>query len=188
MRKLLLASSALFALGFGVAQAQSTTTTSNGPGLAVGVSNVPVSLALDGSTSNAATNGANAGNTTANNGGSVGDTSILHDSDNRLNEASALGLDDNAVTNGSLLNANSDNHVDVTNTLSSARAGGSLDSYGANSGSSSPFGPYFGSRVDGNEVNGNIGIVTSAANTGILQQNMSVSAVGFNAAGASTGH
>lgn len=185
MRKLLLASSALLALGIGVAQAQSTNTTSNGSGLAVGVSNVPVSVALDGSTSNAATNGANAGNTTANNGGSVGDTSILKNSDNR--EASALGLDDNAVTNGSLFNVNSDNHVDVTTTLSSARAGGSLDSYGANSGSASPFGPYFGSRVDGNEVNGNIGIVTSAANTGILQQNMSVSAVGFNASGASTG-
>ena len=48
MRKLLLASSALLALGIGVAQAGSTNTTSNGTGLAVGVSNVPVSLALDG--------------------------------------------------------------------------------------------------------------------------------------------
>ncbi|HEY1855749.1 hypothetical protein [Acidocella sp.] len=189
MHKLLLASSALLALGIGLAQAQSTNTTSNGDGLAVGVSNVPVSVALDGSTSNAATNGSNAGNTLASNGGSVGDTSVLKDSDNRTNASTALGLNDNAVTNGSLFNVNSDNHVDVSSTLSSARAGGSLDSYGTNAGSAAPFGgAYFGSRVDGNEVNGNIGIVTSASNTGILQQNMAVSAVGFNAAGSSTGH
>ena len=127
MRKLLLASSALLALGIGVAQAGSTNTTSNGTGVAVGVSNVPASLALDG-TSNAATNGGNAGNTTASGyNSSIGDTSILKDSDNR--EATALGLNDNAVTNGNLLNVNSDNQVDVTTTLSSARAGGSLDSF-----------------------------------------------------------
>ena len=110
----------------------------------------------------------------------------MKDSDNR--EATALGLNDNAVTNGNLLNVNSDNQVDVTTTLSSARAGGSLDAFGANAGSAAAGGAYFGAKVDGNEVNGNIGIVTSAANTGVLQQNMSVSAVGFNASGASTGH
>jgi len=165
---------ALGMLGLGIPSAQAQT---NVP-IAASVGKGTNAAGSQGSNANAGTQGSYNSKTVdvTKDNGNTSNFGVTKDNGNTTTAtlATALGLGDNVVGNGTLSNSIADTYTstDVTTDLSfaSAHAGGSLTGSITRA----------GSGVAENNVMGNIGVITANANSGVGQFNTSVAATGVD--------